>query len=107
MAATAIVTDKTTDPAKADSAAAKSELGTKSPGLFLIVAQPREGGQIIEIHTDETAESRVSELTYGSKQHRKEADEADELVQDGGGSYEINRRDVRVWRLGATEVTDF
>jgi hypothetical protein len=93
--------------AKADSRTAKSEPADKGPGLFVVVAQPREGGQIVELHSDESAEARVSMLTYGSKQHRKEAEDAEEQLPDGGGSHEINRRDIHVFKLNATEVSDF
>jgi hypothetical protein len=78
-------------------------------GLYVVVATPREGAQLVELHTDETAASRVSLLTYGSKQHRKElADSQDGgELPDGGGTHEINRRDIKVYRLSTTEVTDF
>lgn len=99
-------TATTADPAKADSGKVKAD-DQKAPGLFVVVAQPREGAQLVELHSEETAAARVSALTYGSKQHKKEAEEADETIQDGGGTHEINRRDVHVYRLNTTEVTDF
>ncbi len=105
--ATAITTDKT-DPAKADSAAAKSEPADKAPGLYAIVfTNPYGGGTVCELHPEETASSRVSERTWGSKQHRKEAADNDEELPDGGGAHELNRKDIHVYRLGATPVTDF
>lgn len=92
--------------AKDDSAEVKSE---KTPGLYVIIHQPREGAQLVELHTDETAEARVSALTFASKQHRREMDDAETPIPDdaGGGSHEINRRDIKVYKLGTTEVTDF
>lgn len=95
---------KPTDEEMAAHAATKR--AAEAPGLFVIVAQPREGGQIVELHSEETAAARLSMLTYASKQHRKEAEEADEPLPDGGGSHEINRRDIHVYRLSTTEVTD-
>lgn len=97
------------DPAKQDSADAKSESsgGAKRPDLFVIVAQPREGAQLVELHAQDTAQARVSLLTHNSRQHRKEAEEADEAPPEGGGSHEINRSDIHVYKLNATEVTDF
>lgn len=93
------------DAAKTDSKTAKAE--DKSPGLYVIVAPTRAGGQSVELHSEESAESQVSMLTFGSKQHRQEAEKAGDEVPDGGGSHEINRRDIRVYKLNATEVTDF
>jgi hypothetical protein len=85
-----------------------SKTAETKPGLFVIVFNsPYGGAQLVELHGEETAASRVSALTYGSKQHRKEAEEAEETLPDGGGNTEINRRDIHVYRLGATEVTDF
>lgn len=82
----------------------------EAPGLFVVAfSDPHSGAQIAELHTDETAGARVAGLTYGSKQHRKEIDADDEAADlpDGGGSHEINRKDVRVYKLNTTEVTDF
>jgi hypothetical protein len=92
---------------KSDPATVKAD---DSPGLYVVAfADPHTGAQIAELHTDETAEARVTGLTYGSKQHRKAVDDDDEAADlpEGGGSHEINRKDVRVYKLNTTEVTDF
>lgn len=92
--------------AKQDSAQVKA---ADPEGLYVVVATPREGTQLVELHTHETAESRVSLLTYASKQHRKElADDGDGTeLPEGGGVYELNRRDIKVYKLNTSEVTDF
>ena len=97
------------DNAKQDSATVKAADETAGPdrGLYVIVAQQREGDPIVEFHGGQTAAARVAQLTYGSKQHRAQvADEGSE-VPEGGGSHEINRDDIQVHRLNTTEVTDF
>lgn len=97
--------------AKDDSANVKAnEPPAPDPsGLYVVVATPREGAQLVELHTHETAEARVSLLTYASKQHRKELADQEEPVElpEGGGSHEINRKNIKVYKLGTTEVTDF
>jgi hypothetical protein len=85
--------------AKDDSATAKSE---PKRGLFVVVTPAG-----VQLHTEETAEAAVSTLTYGSKQHRKEAEANGDELPEGGGSHEINRDDIHVYRLSATEVHDF
>lgn len=94
-------------PAAQTPTANKRKPADKSPGLFVIVFNNPNGGQVAELCSEEQAAARVSDLTYGSKQHRKEAEDNDEPLPDGGGSYELNRRDIHVYRLGATEVTNF
>jgi len=94
------------DDAKADSAAAKSD----PSGVYVLAFTPNGGGaQVVELHTEETAASRVSLLTYASKQHRRELADADEPSElpEGGGSHEINRKDIKVYKLSSSEVTDF
>lgn len=93
------------DP-KADSAAVKDD--APDNGLYVVVFPINGGGQGVELHTSETAAARVSLLTYGSKQHRKEVADRDEPdLPEGGGAHEINRADITVFKLGTSVVTDF
>lgn len=95
------------DEAKADSGKVKAD---DPSGLYVVVyTLPGGGGAQVELHSEETAAARVSLLTYASKQHRKELADADEPSElpEGGGVFELNRRDIKVYKLGTTEVTDF
>jgi hypothetical protein len=89
------------ESAKDDSQTAKQDDGS---GLYVVVAQD---GAMVELHSEASAEARVSQLTWGSRQHRKEAEEADTDIPEGGGSHELNRKDIKVYKLTTTEVTDF
>jgi hypothetical protein len=90
------------DP-KADSADAKRP----TPGLYVVVYEQAGGGQSVELLSEDQAAARVGALTYGSKQHRKELEADDQELPEGGGSHEINRKDIHVYRLSTSEVTDF
>lgn len=96
-------TDAKSVDAKADSAAAKADT---APGLF-VVAYEHNGVSHVELLAEDQAESRVSALTLGSKQQRKEREEENLDAIEGGGTHEINRNDIHVYRLNASEVTDF
>jgi hypothetical protein len=78
-----------------------------SKDVFLVIARHRDGRQTTEIHTGETVQSYVGSLTYGSKQHRAQCERDEIELPEGGGSHEINRRDIRVLKLDTTEVTKF
>jgi hypothetical protein len=91
--------------AKADSNMAKSD-HNKAPDLF-VIAYDHGGASHVELLSEGQAEARVSALTWGSKQHRKDREENDLDAIEGGGTHEINRDDMHVYRLNATEVTDF
>jgi hypothetical protein len=96
--------------AKTDSYDAKTDSGIEpaddSDAVYLVVAKHRDGRTTTEFHTGETVGSYVSTLTWGSKQHRQECEREDRELPEGGGAYEINRKDVRVLKLAATEVTN-
>jgi hypothetical protein len=85
-----------------DSAEAKRS----APGVYVVVYE-HNGTESVELLSDNQAAARVGALTYGSKQHRQELEKDDQDLPEGGGSHEINRRDIKVYRLSTTEVTDF
>lgn len=98
----------TSTAAKADSAEAKKDTGLS---LYVVVFETESAGQVVELHTSETAEARVSALAWGSKQHLKEfrdaLDDRDATLPEGGGTHEIDRKDIHVFKLSATEITEF
>jgi hypothetical protein len=90
------------DGAKADSKAAKTD---SAPGLF-VLAYEHNGVPAVELLGEDQAEARVSALTWGSKQHRAQREEDGLDPIEGGGTHQINRDDIHVYRLNASEVTD-
>lgn len=102
-------------PTEPNEKAAPPENATDSdqdPGhvdLYAVVFDGPDGSRQLEWHTDHTAEARVRTLTYGSKQSRKEAEAEGAEIPEGGGTHEINRDDIHVFKLNAavSKVTDF
>lgn len=89
--------------AKTDSHTAKKDT---APGLF-VLSYVHNGVPAVELLAEDQAAARVSALTYGSKQHRKEREDNELDPIEGGGTHEINRKDIHVYRLNTSEVTDF
>lgn len=94
---------------KADSADGDNTTASdrhEQPGLF-VVSYTHGGTDHVELLGESQAEARVAALTYGSKQHVKQVEEDGGDPIEGGGTHQINRDDIHVYRLTTSEVTDF